>query len=131
MARIAGKAGQVWADAGIPTEADEMLGVTSWELDLKGDAVDTTGMDSAGVKEFIAGTTEGTGTIEAFADGALDTDIVQGSTIGCYLLNADGDASGWKGSGIVTGLKPTVQVDGAVKWSIGIQYSGTIEYAAL
>jgi len=131
MARVAGKAGQVWADAGVPTEADVALGVTNWELDLKGDAVDTTGMDDAGVKSFIAGLTEGTGSIEAFADGALDTDIVPGTTIGCYLLNADGDASGWTGSAIVTGLKPTVAVDGAVKWSIGVQYSGTIEYAVL
>ena len=131
MPRIAGKAGQVWCDTGVPTEADIVLGVTNWELDLKGDAVDTTGMESGGTKEFLAGLTEGTATVECFADVALDAHIIEGAILGCYLLYADGDASGWTGSGILTSKKPSVAVDGAVKWTLALQYSGTIAYAVL
>lgn len=133
MARETGKIGQVWCDAGVPTEADVILHVTNWELDYKGDAIDVTGMDSAGAKAFIAGLTEGTVTVECFLDAVteLDADIVPGATLGCYLLYADGDLSGWKGSGILTDMKPSVPVDGGVKWSLTLQYSGTFSYAAL
>jgi len=130
MARIAGKTGQVWADAGVPTDADVILGVTNWSLDLDAKEIDTTGMDSGGASEFLAGPTSGTASIECFADGALDSDIAPGTTIGCYLLNASGDASGWKGSGFVTKATPSVEVSGAVKWSLTVRYSGTIAYAA-
>lgn len=133
MARISGKAGQVWADIapGPSSEADVILGVTSWDLDLKGDAVDTTGMDSGGAKEFLPGLTEGTGSVEAFADGTLDTDIRPGTLLHIQLLYADGDTKGWFGTAICTGLKPNVQVEGAVKYTIGLQYSGTITYDTL
>jgi hypothetical protein len=131
MARISGKAGQVWADTGVVTEADVILGVTSWEMDQKGAADDTTGMDSGGAKEFIGGLTEGTGSVEAFADGALDAHIVVGGLISVNLLYADGDTDCWYGSAIVTQRKPTVQVDGAVKWSIQFQYTSTIAYGVI
>ena len=131
MARTAGKTGQVWIDSTTPTESDVVLGVISWELDTKGDAVDATGMDNAGVKEFVAGLTEGTGSVEAYADGTLDSDIAPGTTIKVSLLYADGDTDCWYGDAIVTGKKPTVEVSGAVKWSIGFQFTGTIAYGAI
>lgn len=131
MARQSGKAGQVWIDSTQPTNDDAVLGVTSWELDLRGDAIDVTGMDSGGAKEFVGGLTEGTATIECYADGALDSDIVEGSQVYCWLLYADGDTSAWQGRGIVTQKRPSVTVDGAVRWTLVVQYSGGIEYTTL
>jgi len=132
MAHVAGKAGQVWCDTGVPTEADVILYVTNWELDYKGDAIDVTGMTDVGVKSFVSGLTEGAVSVDCFYDDAgLDVHIAPGASVGCYLLYADGDASGWKGTGIVTDMKPSVAVDGAVKWNLSIQYSDAFSYAAL
>lgn len=128
MATISGKAGSVLADATTPAA---IYSVTSWELDLKGTAIDVTGMSDAGAKTFVGGLTEGTAQIECFEDGdhALNTDIAPGLTILVQLRYISNDAAAWHGSAIVTGLKPTVAVDGAVKWSISCQFSGTIHYA--
>ena len=129
MARLSGKAGEVKADA---TVAATVYGVTNWEIDYKGDAIDTTGMDSAGAKVFIGGLTEISGTVECFheSDHELNTDITPAATILVELYYATGDASAWHGSAVVTDTKPTVQVDGAVKWSITFQGTGAWEYAA-
>ena len=135
MPRTSGKLGQVWADTTTPTVADLVLGVTSWELDLKGETQDATGMDNTGgAKDFIATLTEGTGSVECFADSGLDLadiGIVQGGTIIVSLLYAAGLADCWYGTGIVTGKKPTVEISGAVKWSIGFQFTGTIAYGVI
>ena len=128
MPRYSGKAGQVWLDVGQPTQDDRILGVTSWDLELKGDAIDVTGMDNAGIKEFIPAATEGTASIEAFADGELDPDIKEGAVLGCCLIASAWDTHGWIGSGVLSSKRPTVQVDGAVKWTLSLQFSGTINY---
>lgn len=128
MARIAGKAGEVKADA---TTVAVVYGVTSWELDYKGEAVDATGMDSSGAKQFVAGLTEGTLSIECFeeSDHPLNTDILPGLTILFNLRYVSTDAAAWHGSAIVTDLKPSVTVEGAVKWSITAQATGSFHYA--
>ncbi len=128
MARLSGKAGSVKADA---TIVALVYGVTSWELDYKGEAVDVTGMDSSGAKAFIGSLTEGTISFECFedTDHPLNTDILPGLTILWEFRYASGDTSAWHGSAIVTDLKPTVSVDGAVKWSVNAQCTGTFHYA--
>jgi len=128
MARLSGKAGSVKADA---TMVALVYGVTSWELDYKGEAMDVTGMDSSGAKAFIGSLTEGTISFECFedTDHPLNTDILPGLTILWEFRYASGDTSAWHGSAIVTDLKPTVSVDGAVKWSVNAQCTGTFHYA--
>ena len=128
MARIAGTAGSVKADA---TTVAQVYGLTSWELDYKGEAIDVTGMDSASdAKEFIGGLTEGTISMECFEEGdhPLNADIAPGATV-LYELRYTGlTGASWHGSAIVTDLKPSVSVEGAVKWSITAQATGAIAY---
>lgn len=128
MAAISGKAGSVKADATVPAV---VYSVTNWEVDLKGDAIDVTGMSDSGAKTFIGGLTEGTCTIDCVEDGdnPLNVDIAPGATILIELRYVSTDASAWHGSAIVTSLKPTVKVDGAVTWAIGATFSGTVHYA--
>jgi predicted secreted protein len=127
MSRIAGKAGSVLIDATVPAA---VLGVTSWDADLQGDVTDTTGMDSGGTKEFLAGLTSGTASVECFSDGTLNTDIRPGLTVLVNLKHVSTDANYWYGDGIVTSVKPTVAVDGAVKFSLGVQFSGTVTWGS-
>lgn len=130
MARLAGKAGAFLIDA---TDPVDPIGVTSWELDYKGEAVDITGMDSSGVKEFIAGLTEAAGTATIFAtddatNPVANTEIRPGLTCVIWLFHAASDAESWNGSAIITDVKPTVHVSGAVSYDISFQFTGAIAY---
>lgn len=127
MARYAGKSGQIEVDSVTPAE---LLGVRSWELDYKGDAVDVTGFDSSGAKAFIAACTEWSVSMEAFALGAIDSDIRPGSTLKVDLEQQSGDGSYWYGDTIVTDVKPTVAVDGAVIYSVTAQGTGALTWGA-
>lgn len=132
MARMAGKAGAFHIDA---IEPADPAGVTQWELDYKGEAIDTTGMDNTlGAKEFIAGLTEASGTATLFAtddaqNPVANTELRPGLTCVAYLYHASGDTSCWHGSCIITDLKPTVTVSGAVEYSLSFQFTGAVEYA--
>lgn len=129
MANLAGKAGEVKIDSTVPAV---VYSVTSWEADIKSDAIEVTGMGDSGNKTFIGGLTEGTFTVECFEDSdhALNTDITPGATCLVQLRYNSADSSAWHGSAIITDLKPTVSVDGAVKWTFSGQFSGEVHYAA-
>lgn len=127
MARIAGKAGEVEIDATVPAT---VYGVTNWELDYQGDAIDVTGMGDSGARTFIGGLVGGSATIECFEDGAhaLNTDIRPGLGVTANLRYVTTDLTSWNGTGYITGLRPRVAVDGAVQWTITVQFSGEIAY---
>jgi hypothetical protein len=128
MANIAGKAGEIKIDATVPAV---VYSVASWEADLKGDAIDVTGMTDAGKKSFISGLTEGTFGAECYEDDAnpLNPDVSPGATCLVQLRYVSTDTSAWHGSAIITDLKPTVTVEGAVKWSFTGQFTGEVHYA--
>jgi len=126
MARFAGKTGSI-------TVIATNIGITSWEIDAKADAIDVTGMDDAGIKEFLAGVTEWSGSFEGFAGGT-----VTGSVVGTAITNAvfsSGGAGSPKltatGGGFITGLKVSTEVTGAVKVSCTFQGSGALTYSTV
>lgn len=122
MARFAGKGGTATFGG------SAVFACKDWECDYKGDAIDVTGMDSSGAKEFIAGLTEWSATVNGFATGALST-IVPGTTVALVLRGAaaaDGDVPNWTGSAIVTGLKVSTAVDGAVEVGCTLQGTGAL-----
>jgi len=123
MARLTGKKGSVTIGA------SGVYGVKSWEIDAKCDAVDVTGMDSGGAKEFLSGLTEWNGTIECFLDSEnfISNSVLGGAPVSFSLVS---DATTPKitcsGSAILTGWKPSVSVEGAVTLSITFQGTGTL-----
>ena len=125
MARYSGKAGSI-------TNAATNIAVTSWEIDAKGDAIDTTGMDDAGVKEFLAGCTEWSGSFEGFATGTV-AGSAPGSAITAGVFASSGTAGAPKltGTGFITGCKVSSAVDGAVKVSCTFQGSGTLTWGVV
>ncbi len=120
MARASGKSGTVTINA------VGYNGVTNWEIDYKGDAIDVTGMDSAGAKAFIGGLTEWSGSCD------LNWDVAQAypapATIfaATFITGAGGSYDSWAGNVIVTSAKVTVPVEGACKLSITFQGTGAL-----
>jgi hypothetical protein len=122
MARFSGKAGSI-------TNAGTNIALTSWEIDAKGAADDVTGMDDAGVKEFLAGLTEWSGSFEGFATGDVSASAPGASfTAAVFKSSATAGAPKLTGNAISTGLKVTSAVDGAVKASCTFQGSGTLTW---
>lgn len=123
MARASGKAGTVTIATCGPGAYN---GVTSWEIDYKGDAIDVTGMSDAGVKAFIAGLTEWSGTVDLNWDTAqaAPTPALAGTI--SAVTGATGAYDTWAGAIIVTSAKVTIPVDGACKLSIAFQGTGVL-----
>jgi len=128
MSRYAGKTGEVKIAPHGGTLA-AIVGVKSWEIDAKCDAVDVTGMDSGGAKEFLSGLTEWNGTVECFVDSSelqiLD-EIREGVPCDVAFAVQTGGLT-FSGTGVITGIKPSVSVEGAVTLSLTIQGSGGLE----
>ena len=125
MPRFLGKAGSI-------TNAGANIAITSWEIEAKGDVVDVTGMDSQGIKDFIAACTEWSGSFEGFATGN-----VAGSGPGTLVQNAVFASSATTGAPkltgniIITSLRVTSSVDDAVKASVSFQGTGALTYGVV
>ncbi len=117
MARQSGKSGSVTFDSGTT------LGVTKWDMDQKCDAVDTTGMDSAGAKEFIPGLTEFSGTFEGNWDGTGAPPMA--GAVAAMILDTGASTYDFA-TAIITSLKPTVDSKGVVTFSCAFQGSGAL-----
>jgi len=142
MARLSGKAGKVKVCADGGGAPLEVLGVTAWSIDPKGDVTETTGMDSSGAKEYLAALTEWSGSCEGHFDTA-EPDILATAgptpplvSVGSrlefefYILGTDA-AARYKGDAIVTGFNVKVAVNGAVDWSCTYQGSQALLYPTI
>ncbi len=124
MARFAGKTGGV-------TDGKSGIAFSGWEIDAAGDAIDVTGFDSAGAKEFVAGLTEWSGTAEGFVTGSVAA-YAPGSTIaGVVFASAGAGSVTLTGTIIVTSLRVGTAVAGAVTVSIGFQGTGPLAYGTV
>jgi len=123
MARLSGKGGS--ASVG----GAAVLGVTSWEIDYKGEAVDVTGMDSSGAKQFVGGLTEWSGTIDGNLESGATLPTPAASVAVALVDSADTGYNTYSGTAIVTGVKPSTSVEGAVKYSITFQGTGALGIA--
>jgi len=124
MARTSGKLGSATINA------VTYNGVTNWEIDYKGDAIDVTGMTDAGVKAFVGGLTEWSGSMDVVWDNtqALPTPaLTLAATVAVSLVTgATGALDTWAGAVIITDCKVTVPVDGAIKLSCTFQGTGAL-----
>ena len=125
MARIHGKNGTV------KIESVGLLGITGWSVDYKSAADDQTGLDSAGVKGFLAGLTEWSGSFTAVWDtdegdifGAPPV-LVVGTTVE-VLLEMEAGGVSYEGDAIITGFKPDVAIDSVVKLNADFQGTGVL-----
>ncbi len=127
--RYSGKAGSVTIGGTAINVAIE-----KWDLDMKCDAIDTTGMDSAGVKEFIPGLSEWSASCDGMVTGSI-TGLAVGTVISQFVFASSAQTGAPKftpsttspaGSLIITGLKVTADMKDAVKVSLAFQGSGNL-----
>lgn len=101
--------------------------VRSWSIDQAAEALETTNMGSGGVREYIAGLTSWSGSLDLYFD---ETDAGQDAvTIGAsatLTLDPDNLTTDYSGTAIITGITKSASVDGLVEMSVTFQGSGTL-----
>lgn len=127
--RLSGKAGSV----SLGTTPATVVGVTNWSLTYTGEALESTGMDSSGVKTYIPGLTGWSGSCSGHWDTAEAKFV--GETPGIrpgaaaatasLLLSATG-GNLYSGSAIITSFGVTAAVDGLVDFTIEFQGTGAL-----
>jgi predicted secreted protein len=120
MANISGKAGSVLVAAAT------VAGIKSWTLDYTGDALDTTDFADSGHRTYIPGIDGWSGKFEGFKDGAPQA---IGSEIALQLKESATAGQLYTGQAIITGVHPTVGVDGVVGMAYDFQGSGYLTVA--
>lgn len=123
MAILSGKAGTVTINSGAIT------GVTSWELDYQGDAIETTGMSDSGKRTYIGGLTGWSGSIEFNVHSAATLPTPAAAVTFALVDSGDSGANTYSGTAITTSMKVSTSVDGAVKCSVAFQGTGTLSIA--
>ena len=130
MARIAGYGGSF-------TFNTLAVGITEWEVNAEGEALDATGMDSAGVAAYIKGITRWSGRAagkwdsdEALIHGdpPAATDLAPGNTGTVHLNISTGAAHDYEGSIIITALRVTAPLEGIITWEVTFQGTGALTY---
>jgi len=111
-----GKAGQVDTPA-------EKIGIKSWSLDYTVAMLDTTDFADAGVKTFLPGCTEWSGSFEGYKDGQAVA-LTTGASILLKLYETQTGGEFWTGQAFITGVHVTVDFDGIVSYAYDFQ--GTI-----
>jgi len=122
MAQIAGTAGSVYTTT-TGTAVAEVSGIKSWTLDYVMDALETTDFGDSGKRTYIPGLSGWSGSFEGYKDGAP-------KTIGTEALiefrESTNSTQKWTGAAIITGIHPSVSVDGIVAVSYDFQGTGSL-----
>lgn len=120
MARINGVAGEV------TIAAAAVAGIKSWKLDEVSDALDSTGFDSAGDRYYKAGLNGWSGSFEGFKDGAP---LAKGAEVAIELKQSATATQKYTGTVIITGVHPSVAVDGLNLCSYDFMGTGALVVA--
>ena len=103
-----------------------VAGIKSWSLDKTVAVHDSTGFDSSGAKVFVTGASEWSGSFEGYKDGAP---LSVGSAVGLELRESSTSTQQWRGTAIITGIHPSVSIDGLVMYSYDFQGTDALEVA--
>lgn len=122
MAHVHGKAGSVYGTT-TGTTVSALAGVKSWSLDYVADALETTDFGDSGHRTYIAGLDGWSAKFEGYKDGAP---IAIGSWSQVEFRESTNATQKWTGSGIITGIHPSVSVDGVVAYSYDFQGTGLL-----
>jgi hypothetical protein len=101
-------------------------GIKSWTLDRGVATYESTGFDSSGVKTFLPGVAEWSGSFEGFKEGAP---LSIGSVVGLELRESSTSTQQWRGIAIITGVHASVPTDGLVTYSYDFQGTDALELA--
>ncbi len=126
MSRVHSKLGDVKYQIGTSTVATVVAGIKSWTLDDTTETLETTGFDSAGNRQFIAGIKEWGGSFEGHKDGVP---LTTGTTYILTLAESETTGQQYTGTAWITGHHETVVIDGVVTCSYDYKGDGTLTIA--
>ena len=107
----------------------EKIGIKSWSLDYTVAMLDTTDFADAGVKTFIPGCTEWSGSFEGYKDGT-PVALTTGASILLKLYETQTLNEFWTGQAFITAVHVTVDFDGIVSYSYDFQGTDDLTVAA-
>ena len=114
---LAGRTGMVNVATG------DVAGIRNWTLDYTVDMLDTTdfadGAATNAARTFLPGLSQWSGTFEGLKDGS-PLALGFSSTIALKLEEVDGTLN-WNGSAFITGIHPSVSVDGVITYTYDFQ----------
>ena len=116
MAEIHGNGGSI-------TFTNLTAGVKSWTLAWKGEVHDITDFGDGTARTFKGGLTSWTATAECQLDAANTAAPLDSATL---TLDVNGTID-YEGTAIITGMNPSVPVDGIVMMSYSFQGTGTLD----
>lgn len=128
MAHLAGKNGtlKVGADPGVT----EVLGLTSWSVDLDADALETTDFQAAGVRDYVAGNKGGAGACEGNWETTLPPTESPPNLNEGELIEVNGYINATEYINflaIVTGLSISTPQPGVVTFSVTFTITGAVD----
>ena len=109
--RLVGYGGSVYIGS-------DIAGIKSWKVDYIFDVVETTGFDSGGAKVYIPGLKGWSGSFEGYKDGFP---LTIGTEVALVLKESQTTGQNYYGQAIVTGLHPSVSIDGLAVVSYDFQ----------
>lgn len=101
----------------------EIDGIKSWTLDYTADTLETTDFDDAGIKAYIVGGSNWSGSFEGYKDGVP---LGIGSEVYLTLGESISDYQNWIGKVFITGAHPNTSSDGIVTYSYDFQGTGEL-----
>jgi len=114
---VSGKGGAVYSTTAGAT-AIQVSGIKSWSLDYVGEALETTDFGDSGHRTYIPGLDGWSGSFEGFKDGKP---IALGHKTVVKLYETTVTGQFWSGSALITGMHPTVDVDGIASMTYDFQ----------
>lgn len=116
-------AATLWLDA--IDAARQVAGIRAWSLDVVASVVDTTAFSDGQNKVFTVTTKEWSGSFDGFKDGAP---LAIGTVVGLELRESVTGTQMWRGSAIITNVRPTASVDGIVGYAYDYQGIHALEW---
>ncbi len=131
MPAVAGKSGTIVYDGG------SVATVSNWDLNLTNDMLDVTAFTTSAPqwREFIDGLSDWSGAISGIFDGTStgQNDLIVNSlapTTATVVLEMDQTAGGsFSGAVFLSGMSPTVAIDGTAEISWDLQGTAALSYS--
>ena len=140
MAVLTGEAGQVKVDTNDSASPVAVADVRTWTVTHSADTVETTSMDSGGVRTYAKGLAQFSGSMEVvYNDDHLSTNGAvfnpedgQSGTLSVeFITSSDSGSKKYTGEVLVTSVARTSSFDGLITATVDFQGSGSLTEAAV
>lgn len=116
-------AATIWVDQ--ISAGAEVVGIREWSLDVGAGVEDSTSFSDGQAKVFTVTQTQWGGSFSGFKDGPP---LAIGTVVALELQESSAQSQMWRGSGIITNIRPSNSVDGVVGYSYDFQGIHALEW---